>query len=97
MGYEGEALPQGPWAGHRFNMSTIVDIRDDIEKGIHRKDVTLDVHRKVKRIYEADPGKSYPYELPDDPADPDTPEIAIDMAERIIRVLRAYKSPARNG
>jgi hypothetical protein len=49
-----EDPPQVPWAAHRFDMVTMADIRDDIEKGIQWKDVTLDVYRKLKRMHEAD-------------------------------------------
>jgi hypothetical protein len=73
---------KGPGQGIDLIWPPTMDIRDDIGKGIQWKDVTLEVHKKLKRIYEADLGRSYPYELPDD-TDLDTSEGGADNTQNV--------------
>jgi hypothetical protein len=67
MDFEGEELHQGPWAGHRFEITTLDDIEEDRKAGKEWKDVTFRIREKLKIIYDAELGEGeYSVEQPED-------------------------------
>jgi hypothetical protein len=53
LDFEGEELHQGPWAGHRFEITSMSDVEEDRKNGITWNDVTLRIRKKLKGIYDA--------------------------------------------
>jgi hypothetical protein len=51
MDYDKGDIHQGPWAGHRFDITTLDDIEADRKLGIEWVDVTEKVRRKVKGLW----------------------------------------------
>jgi hypothetical protein len=65
LDFEGEELHLGPWAGHRFDITSLDDIEEDRKAGKEWKDVTLRIRKKLKIIYDSEQ-EEYSIEQPED-------------------------------
>jgi hypothetical protein len=87
--FEGEELYQGPWAGHRFDITSLDDIEEDRKAGKEWKDDTLRIRKKLKVIYDVEFGEGeYSVDQPDD-SEPSAMLLKDPYAPMCIRMFRS--------
>jgi hypothetical protein len=57
INFGGEELHQGPWAGHRFEITNLDDVEEDRKQGKEWRNVTRRIRQKLKGIYDAELGE----------------------------------------